>query len=300
MADLAVRTTGLTKRYGHTVGLDALTLDVPTGVVFGYLGPNGSGKTTTIRLLMGLLRPTRGRAEILGMDVTADRGRVHARAGYLPGEFVAFPDLTGRQYLRHLASLRGGVSWPYTDALAERFELDLGRRIGELSHGNRQKIGLVQAFMHEPDVLVLDEPTSGLDPLMQREFRALIGEQQAAGRTVFLSSHLLDEVEAVADIVAILRDGRLLVVEAVDELKAKARRSVRLTFDGDPPTAALRGIEAVRDLHVEGRSVSLTVEGTMAELFRVAAPYGIDAVVTHEAGLEEIFLDYYSSGGRAQ
>jgi len=289
----AIRTWELVKSYHRRPALRGIDLDVPNDVVFGYLGPNGAGKTTTIRLLAGLLRPTSGRAELLGMDIVRDRDQMQRRIGYLPGEFVAYPDLTGEQYLRYLANLRGGVSWSTVEGMAKRLDLDLTGRIGALSHGNRQKVGIVQAFMHEPDVLILDEPTSGLDPLVQREFLGLVRETREQGRTVFLSSHILYEVEAVADTVAIIRGGRLVVVESVDKLKRQALRRIDLTFDGQPPVAQLRTVTAVRDLRVAGSTAHLVVEGSTADLLQVAAPYRVHQVVTHEPDLEEIFLAYY-------
>jgi len=289
----AIRTWELVKSYHRRPALRGIDLDVPNNVVFGYLGPNGAGKTTTIRLLAGLLRPTSGRAELLGMDIVRDRDQMQRRIGYLPGEFVAYPDLTGEQYLRYLANLRGGVSWSTVEGMAKRLDLDLTGRIGALSHGNRQKVGIVQAFMHEPDVLILDEPTSGLDPLVQREFLGLVRETREQGRTVFLSSHILYEVEAVADTVAIIRGGRLVVVESVDKLKGQALRRIDLTFEGQPPVAQLRTVTAVRDLRVAGSTAHLVVEGSTADLLQVAAPYRVHQVVTHEPDLEEIFLAYY-------
>lgn len=289
----SIRTCGLTKRYGSYLALDSLDLTVPTGVVFGYLGPNGAGKTTTIRLLTGLLRPSGGRVEVLGLDIVRDRERAQRRIGYLPGEFVAYPDLTGEQYLRYLGSLRGGVDRTRIAELAERLDLDLQHRIGALSHGNRQKIGIIQALMHDPAILILDEPTTGLDPIIQREFLALIREARDRGRTVFLSSHVLSEVEAVADMVGILRHGRLVLVDSVDKLKARAVRRLDLGFTAAPPVAALRGVASVRDVQVSGHAAHLVVEGSVADLMRIAAPYGVDTIVTHEPDLEEIFLEYY-------
>jgi len=216
-----IRTWELAKSYHRRPALLGIDLEVPDNVVFGYLGPNGAGKTTTIRLLVGLLRPTSGRAELLGMDTVRDRDQMQRRIGYLPGEFVAYPDLTGEEYLRYLANLRGGVNWSIVEGMAKRFDLDLTGRIGALSHGNRQKVGIVQAFMHEPDVLILDEPTSGLDPLVQREFLELVRDTREQGRTVFLSSHILYEVEAVADAVAIIRAGRLVVVAPLERLELR-------------------------------------------------------------------------------
>jgi ABC-2 type transport system ATP-binding protein len=289
----AIRTWELAKSYRRRPALLGIDLEVPDNVVFGYLGPNGAGKTTTIRLLVGLLRPTGGRAELLGMDTVRERDQMQRRIGYLPGEFVGYPDLTGEEYLRYLANLRGGVNWSIVEGMAKRFDLDLTGRIGALSHGNRQKVGIVQAFMHEPDVLILDEPTSGLDPLVQREFLELVRDTREQGRTVFLSSHILYEVEAVADTVAIIRAGHLVVVESVDKLKARALRRIDLTFDGPPPVTQLRTVDAVRNLRVAGNIVHLDVEGSTADLIQVAAPYRVQQVVTHEPDLEEIFLAYY-------
>jgi ABC-2 type transport system ATP-binding protein len=287
----------LTRTYGDFTAVHPLTLSVSSGEVFGFLGPNGAGKTTTIRLLAGLLRPTAGRAEVLGHDVVADREGAQRHIGYLPGEFVGYHDLTVEQYLRYLGNLRGGVSWQVADGFAKRLDLDVRARIGALSHGNRQKVGIVQAFMSEPDLLILDEPTTGLDPLVQREFLALVREARDQGRTVFLSSHILDEVEAVADMVGILRLGQLAVVETVEALKSRALRRLDLTFQALPPLAALRTAKGVREATAAGNTVHLAVEGTMADLFRLAAPAGIQQVVTHEPDLEEIFLTYYGREG---
>lgn len=294
----AVRTEGLTKSYGRAVALEDLNLEIPAGVVFGYLGPNGAGKTTTIRLLMGMIRPARGRMEVLGLPVPAKRNDMHRRVGYLPGDFVAYGDMTGEEYLRFLARLRGGVDWSEVAALSKRFELDLDTRVDSLSHGNRQKVGLVQAFMHRPELLILDEPTAGLDPLMQREFLSLLDEVRAEGRTVLLSSHILAEVEEAADRVGILRRGRLVMVESVSALTARAIRRIELSFGEIPDVGALRTLPGVNEVRMVGNTAHLVVEGTTEELFRVAAPFGIQSVVTHEADLEEIFLDYYTGDVR--
>ena len=288
-----IQTWGLTKSYHGRPALRGLDLEVPANVVFGYLGPNGAGKTTTIRLLAGLLRPTAGRAEIFGCDAVRAREEAQRHIGYLPGEFVAYPDLSGDEYLRYLGHLRGGVDWSVVDGLAKRLDLDLTARTGTLSHGNKQKVGIVQAFMHNPDVLILDEPTSGLDPLVQREFLGLVREARDAGRTVFLSSHILYEVEAVADVVAILRRGELVVVETVEKLKAQAVRRMDLTFAGLPPMAELVAADGVREVHATGPTAHVVVEGSTAGLLRVAAPHGVVQLVTHEPDLEEIFMTYY-------
>lgn len=288
-----IRTTGLSKSYRGRPALAALDLEVPSGVVFGYLGPNGAGKTTTIRLLAGLLRPTAGSATVFGMDTVRDREGVQRRIGYLPGEFVAYRDLTAEQYLRYLANLRGGVDPSNADRLAKRLDLDLADRIGAMSHGTRQKVGIAQAFLHDPDVLILDEPTAGLDPLVQREFLALVREARLAGRTVFLSSHVLSEVEAVADMVGILRQGHLVEIQSVARLKSQALRRIDLGFEGPPPVDVLRGAHGVRDVHPNGLAVQVVVEGSPADLLTVAAPYRINSITTHEPDLEEIFLRYY-------
>jgi ABC-2 type transport system ATP-binding protein len=295
--DSVIRTRGLAKSYRGRAALQGIDLDVPRNVVFGYLGPNGAGKTTTIRLLAGLLRPTAGTAEILGSDSVRDRERAQRHIGYLPGEFVAYPDLTGAQYLRFIGNLRGGMDWSVAEDIAKRLDLDLTARVGTLSHGNKQKVGIVQAFMHQPEVLILDEPTTGLDPLAQREFLGLIREARDQGRTVFLSSHILYEVEAVADMVGILRRGRLIVVETVDRLKARALRRIDLTFEGQPPLAALRAVPSVREASASGTTANLVVEGSTADLLEVAAPHRVAQVVTHEPDLEEIFMSYYGQGG---
>lgn len=293
MSDIAIRTRGLTKSFGDTLALRSLDLEVPRGIIFGYLGPNGAGKTTTIRLLNGLLRPTSGGAEVLGKDIVTDRDQVHASIGYLPGEFVAYRDLTARRYLNYLAELRGGIDWSYAELLIKRFDLEDDRRIGDLSHGNRQKVGLIQAVMHRPPVVVLDEPTQGLDPLMQHEFLTLMREIRDEGGTVFLSSHVLDEVEAVADRVGILRQGELLVVEEVAALKEKALRRIDLVFEAPAPLESLRSTPGVRSAEGVDRTAHVVVEGSTTELLRRAAPYGIENIVTHEVDLEEIFLTYY-------
>ncbi len=297
MDEVAIETTGLTKRYGSHDALEPLDLIVPTGTVFGYLGPNGAGKTTTIRLLMGLIRPSGGSATVLGHDISRERREIHRSVGYLPSDFSAYRDLSAGQYLTYLSNLRGDVDAGGIELLAKRFELDLDRRIATLSHGNRQKVGIIQACMHDPAVLFLDEPTGGLDPLMQREFLAVIRERRDAGCTVFLSSHMLSEVEAVVDLVGIVRHGQLVMTSGVAQLRARTRRRVDLTFmpGSPPPIEELAKVTSVRDLQVEGDTVQLVVEGSMAELLAVAAPFGIDRVVSNEVDLENIFLEYYEN-----
>ncbi|WP_328401543.1 ABC transporter ATP-binding protein [Nocardia sp. NBC_00403] len=285
---------GLTKYYGRQPALVDVTLKVPAGVVFGYLGPNGAGKTTTIRILVGLMRPTRGTARVRGADTVREREVAQRHIGYLPGQFVAYPDLTAEQYLRYLAALRGGVDPAVRDAMIERLDLDPSQRIGAMSHGNRQKVGIVQAFMFEPDLLVLDEPTTGLDPLVQREFLGMVRQARAAGRTVFLSSHVLSEVQAVADTVGMLREGQLITVRSVAELTKQAFHRIDLTFAGEPPDSdVLRGIAGVRRAERNAVAVHIELEGSTADLVKAVAPYDVVDIVSHEPDLEEVFLTYY-------
>ena len=295
-----ILTRDLSKRYGPTHALEGLDLEVGAGSVLGFLGPNGSGKTTAIRLIAGLIRPTRGTAEVAGFDVGRDPRAVHARIGYLSGEFRAYRELTAAGYLHYLADLRGGDGRARIGELADRLDLPLGRRIAELSHGSRQKVGLVQALMADPPVLLLDEPTQGLDPLIQREFLGLIAEARDRGCAVLLSSHILSEVEAVADRIGILRSGRLVAVDAVETLRGRALRRLDLAFAGPPPTAVVAAVPGVRLLGTTDRTVHVEVEGSTAELVRAIAPHGVEEVVSHEPDLEEIFLSLYADGGEAQ
>ncbi|HEY7596127.1 MAG TPA: ABC transporter ATP-binding protein [Actinophytocola sp.] len=292
-----IHTEGLTKRYHDRPALSGLDLDVQAGTLFGYLGPNGAGKTTTIRLLAGLIRPTAGYASVLGADVVRERETAQRRIGYLPGDFVAYPDLTAAEYLRYMANLRGGVDASATRQLAKRLDLDLDHVIGAMSHGNRQKVGIVQALQHDPELLILDEPTQGLDPLVQREFLAMLREARSAGRTVFLCSHVLSEVEAVADTVGILRQGHLVEVASVAGLKAKALRRLDIMFESAPPIDTLRSVPGVTEVVANGSGVQVLVAGSMAALLAAAAPFRIASLVTHEPDLEEIFLTYYGEQG---
>jgi ABC-2 type transport system ATP-binding protein len=293
----AIATERLTKFYGANRGVQDLELRVDEGEVFGFLGPNGAGKSTTINLLMDQIRPTNGRAAVLGLDSHADHVAIHARVGFLPGELALYERLTGREMLTYLANLRGGVPGSRIGALADRFAAELDRPVRGLSMGNKQKIGLIQAFMHDPDLLILDEPTIGLDPLVQREFQHLVREVVAAGRTVFLSSHTLSEVERVADRVGIIRDGRLVEVAEVARLKSLAVRRIELIFDVPPDPAVFRRIAGVRDVVADDRALQVHLEGPMAELLKIAADHEVQDVRTHEADLEEVFLTFYRDRG---
>lgn len=295
----AIRTLGLTKYYGRHRGIENVDLTVERGEVFGFLGPNGAGKSTTIRCLLDLLRPTAGAASVLGLDPRRDALAVRQRVGYLPGDLSMYPEMTGRQLCTYFASLRGLDLPPATDRLALRFDLDLDRRIGDCSTGNRQKVGLVQALMHDPELLILDEPTSGLDPLMQQEFYALVDEIRSAGRTIFLSSHLLPEVEKVADRVAIIRDGGVVVTDEVATLKHRAARRLEINFGRPIDPEAFEHLRAVRrlDRSEDGATLMLVVEGSIDEVIKRAARFEVHNIVSHDGDLEDVFLEHYRRDG---
>jgi len=291
----AIRTYGLTKYYGSVRGIEDLDLEVREGEVFGFLGPNGAGKTTTLRLLLGLLRPTRGRAEVLGLDCQRDSYPLRHRLGYIPGEVSLYGEMSGGELLHLLGRLHPGDHSRRCRELAERLELDLGRKIRHYSMGMRQKLGILQALMHDPELLILDEPTLGLDPLMQQEFYRLLAEERARGRTVFLSSHLLPEVERVCDRVGIVREGRLVAVEAVADLKRKKVRHMEVTLSREPRPGEL-DLDGVEVLHREGRHLRLAVSGHIGELVGRLAGLGVEDLVFPEATLEDTFMKYYGEG----
>jgi len=289
-----IHTSGLTKYYGKQRGMVDISLDVRRGEVFGYLGPNGAGKTTTIRTLLNLIRPTRGIATIFGMDIQRKGLEVRRHTGYLPGELKLYDNLTGAEMLRYLGHLSGGVDWAHVENLATRLDCDLLPPIRSLSHGNRQKIGLIQAFMNTPDLLILDEPTIGLDPLMQQEFYRLVSETKAQGRTVFLSSHIMPEVEHICDRVAIIREGRLVTVEDIDNLKARSIRRLEIHFAGPVSQVKFTEISGVKDVSVHDSVLTCTVVGELDALVKAASQTRVVNIISHEPSLEEIFLDYYN------
>ncbi len=286
-----VRTTGLTKRYGDTEALVDLDLELGAGEVVGYLGPNGAGKTTTIRLLLGLIRATSGTAEVFGLDSRRDAVAVHRRLTYVGGETSLWPGLTGTETLHLLGRVHGTTDAAYRDELTERFALDPSRRVRTYSKGNRQKLVLIAALMARPDLLVLDEPTSGLDPLMEREFRACIHEARGRGQTVFLSSHILSEVEALCDRVGILRDGRLVEMGTLTELRHLSALTVEATIDGTVPD--VRGVPGVEAVQVDGRTLRCHVRGPVGPLLQALAGAGVTSLLSHEPSLEELFLARY-------
>jgi ABC-2 type transport system ATP-binding protein len=295
----AVEAAGLTKRYGRARGIEGLTFRVEPGEVFGFLGPNGAGKTTTIRTLLGLLRPTGGTARLLGHDVWRDGVAARVLTGYLPGDFAFHEQVTGDELLDLFADLRGVGDRAYALSLARRFDADLRRPIGQLSRGNRQKVGLIQALVHRPPLLIMDEPTSGLDPLMQEEFGRLVSELRTAGTTLFLSSHNLPEVEAMCDRVAILRDGRLAAVEAVADLTGRAVREVRVVFDRPVDPREFSTLPGVRSLRADGPRLSFTVGGDLDPVLRTAAAHHVVDVEITRPSLEEAFAAFYGAEAAA-
>ncbi len=292
----AIRTERLTKWYGPALGIRDLDLTVAEGEVFGFLGPNGAGKTTTIRLLLDLIRPTAGHAWIFGQEVQAASVAVRRGVGYLPGELALWPGLTGKQTLAYLGNLRGGVDAAFVADLAARLGLDLSKKFRDYSRGNKQKVGLIQAFMHRPRLLILDEPTSGLDPLNQQEFYRMLAEARAGGATVFLSSHILSEVEHTSDRVGIVRAGQLVRVAAIADVVAEKRQQIALTLSAPPdPTAlaALRAVPGVSNVAAEGSAIQFAVQGDLAGAIRWAGSQPLLTLTSHEPTLEEAFLDYY-------
>jgi ABC-2 type transport system ATP-binding protein len=289
----AIRTESLTKRYGETLALDALDLTVEPGEVYGYLGPNGAGKTTTIRLLLGLHRPTGGRAELVGIDAWRDPVAAHRHAAYVAGEPYLWPSLTSAETFELFARVRGGTDVVYRDALVERFQLDVNKKVRALSKGNRQKVQLVAAFASRADLLILDEPTSGLDPLMEVAFRDTVHEAKERGQTVFLSSHILSEVEALCDRVGILRQGRLVEQGTLAELRHLSAQTVDVTFDG--PAPQLPPLPGVHVATAGANSLRYEVNGSVGPLIAAIAEHPVVSLTSREPSLEEIFLHHYDS-----
>ena len=288
-----IQTERLTKTYGAHRGITELDLDVNEGEIFGFLGPNGAGKTTTMRVLLDLIRPTSGRAEVFGIETTKDPVAIHRRLGYLPGEFDLYDRLTGADTIAYFANLRGGVDAGYAAELVERLDLDPSRRFKEYSKGNKQKVGLVVALQHRPDLLILDEPTAGLDPLVQQTFFEIVREARADGRTVFLSSHIIDEVDRTCDRVAIIREGRLVQVDRIESIRRLAFHHVELTFSAPVAPAVFESIDGVSDLSVAGNVVTMRVSGPIGSVIAAAAPHGLIDVVSREPNLEDVFLAQY-------
>jgi ABC-2 type transport system ATP-binding protein len=291
--ETAILAEGLSKRFGDFQALAGLDLAVARGEVLGYLGPNGAGKTTTIRLLLGLLRPTSGRAEIFGLDVQRDTVAAHRRLAYVGGETSLWPSLTGAETLHLLGRVQGGADPAYRDELIERFALDPSKKVRSYSKGNRQKLALIAGLASRAGLLLLDEPTSGLDPLMEREFRRCVLEARAAGQTVFLSSHITSEVEALCDRVAILRGGRLAEAGTLADLRHLSALSVEATFSSAPPD--LSRVPGVTGVQVDGNRISLQVHGPVEPLLERLAATGVTQLLSREPSLEELFLAQYGA-----
>ena len=295
-ADAVISTKALTRRFGRHRGVFDVNLTVDRGEVFGFLGPNGAGKTTTIRLLLGLYRPSAGHAAVFGMDPSRHSVQIHRRVGYLPGELALFPRLTGRNILDRVASIRGHLDHRYRDELVDRFSVELDRPVRALSKGNVQKLGVLLAFAHRPELLILDEPSSGLDPLMQDEFARLVRETARDGRTVFLSSHDLDEVQHLADRLAIIKDGRVVVTDTVKHMRSSAPRTVEFHFAHPVDPACFHGLDGVQVLSTDTTAVRFSVAGPIVPLLRVAVGLNPIDMTARPADLEDLFLAYYRIG----
>lgn len=289
-----INTADLTKFYGEHRGILDVNLEINEGEVFGLLGPNGAGKTTCIRVFLDFIRPSSGSATVLGMDSRADSVSIRQRVGYLPGDFITYEKLTALELLEYFANLRGG-NLVKARILADRFNLDLTRKIGELSRGNRQKVGLVQAFMSDPDLLILDEPTTGLDPLLQQEFHQLVIEEAKAGKTLFVSSHMLAEVEIICDRVGIIREGSLVTVEEVAVLRERALTRVEIEFGDTVSAADFEAVDGVTDVVVGEHLFTCNVSGSVDSLIKAAARHNVVRIQSGQPGLEEVFLAYYNN-----
>ena len=290
---MVIQTNKLTKFYASSRGILDIDLSVGSGEVFGFLGPNGAGKTTTIRILLDLIRATFGSARVFGMDAHKDSTRIRSRTGYLPGEYGMYEDMTAADYLTLLGSLRSNQQPSLKSLLVELLELDTSRRIKSYSHGTKQKLALVQAFMHDPELVILDEPTSGLDPLVQQRFYEFILETKRRGKTIFFSSHILSEVERVCDRVAILKEGRLIALHGISDLKKLRLKTIEVTFEQDLDESVFQ-LEGVRRIEKDAQTVRLWVETNINGILRTLSKYPIERISCGEARLEDIFLEYYS------
>ena len=297
MVDPAIRTEGLSKYYGSVRALSDLSLEIPQGEVFGFLGPNGAGKTTTIRLLLGLIRPSAGMAQIFGLDCQKRAVDVHKRITYVPGEAGLWPSLTGEETLHLLGRVHGKIDENYRNQLVKRFDLDVTRKIRTYSRGNRQKVILISALMCRPDVMILDEPTSGLDPIMEHEFRDCVDEARERGQTIFLSSHILSEVEALCDRVGILREGRLIEIGTLEHMRHFSALQLEISFAGEvPDLSSAPGVSVVKS---GGQNVSLQLSGPVKPLLEVLSRYEVNRLTSREPSLEELFLSLYGEGGQS-
>jgi len=298
MSGAAININKLSKRYGRSdkYALRDLTLKVQPGEVYGFLGPNGAGKSTAIRLLMNFIQPTEGGATILGHDVVKDSVDVKRTIGYLSSDAGLYRKMTGQQYLDYMSELQPAASLKYRNELIKRFKADPSKKLGELSRGNRQKIGIIQAFMHQPQILILDEPTSGLDPLMQEEFYELVKEARQRGASVFASSHILSEVQKMCDRVGIIREGKLVGEREIAEMAQEAAQTFDITFAGKPPIAKLKKLNGVQNVIQDGNRLTLHFHGKLGPLLAELAHHDVSAIDTRQLDLEEVFLGFYNEG----
>jgi ABC-2 type transport system ATP-binding protein len=289
----ALKVTHLTKRYDGKHGIYDINLEVARGEVFGFLGPNGAGKSTTINTILDLLKPQEGSIAVLGLDHHKQMKEVHARLGYLSGDMETDPSLTGKQYLQYMSHLHGGIDQNVIDELARRLKSDTTTKIRHLSRGNRQKIGLIAALMHDPDILILDEPTSGLDPLVQAEFNAIIREHKARGKTTFISSHILSEVQSICDRVGFIKEGKLIRVSTLKELMKSTSRNITVHFKSKVPREQITKLKGVSKLRHEDGMLAFTFGGDINQLLQLLAKHAIDSIQIAEPDLEELFMNYY-------
>jgi ABC-2 type transport system ATP-binding protein len=296
MTEKIIETYNLTVYYGKHRGIKDVNLTIERGEAFGFLGPNGAGKTTTQRVLLDVIRPTSGRATIFGLDCRKQGVELRKRVGYLPGELALYKDMKAEQFFKMYEYLRAeNGSKGYWRELAQRLDLDVSRKIGNYSRGNKQKVGIVAAFMNRPDLLILDEPTGGLDPLVQQTVMEMVREVKADGRTVFFSSHILPEVQAVCDRVGIIREGALVATQRVEELMASRLNRMTLIFAETPPAGTF-ALEGVTEVERTGQSITLEVRENLPQVLAAAAQHNIQDIETHNISLEEIFLEYYGKG----
>lgn len=292
---VAIDCQKLSKRYRRSdnYALQDLTLQVQPGEIYGFLGPNGAGKSTTIRTLLNFLQPTSGTATILGHDIVTDSVEIKRQIGYLSGDMGMYRKLTGRQFLDYMEALQPASSKAYRNELAKRMQASLDKPLGNLSRGNRQKIGIIQAFMHQPQLLILDEPTSGLDPLMQEEFYKLLEEAKQRGATVFTSSHILSEVQKVCDRVGIIRSGKLIAERSIADMAVDAAQTFDITFVDKPPITALKNIKGLRLSAEHGHTVTVHIHAELAPLFALLAQHHVSKLDGHTLDLEEVFMHFY-------
>jgi ABC-2 type transport system ATP-binding protein len=298
MADAKIKLDKLSKKYTGTekYALKDVSLEVRAGEAYGFLGPNGAGKSTAIRTLLNFIQPTSGSATILGMDIVKDSVKIMQHVGYLSGDFAVYPKMTGGQYLAYLGELQPPVSKKYVDELLHRLKAEPEKKLGALSRGNRQKFGIIQAFMHQPDVLILDEPTSGLDPLMQEVFYELIAEAKAREAAIFISSHILSEVQKTCDRVGIIREGKLVDERIMAEMSREASQTFDITFNKKPPITELQKIKHAK-VQVDGNKVTIHLHGKLTPLFAVLAKHDALKIDARSLDLDELFLGFYQSGG---